>query len=433
MKKKITLNSNEINAFILEKINKLYSWSIVQISKLIAFISKTPVFLYSMCLIILYYIKAFFYISIDIIGPVLYSLVKYFIKKIRIVFYKFKKQCVFFYLHVIKVTAEDAEKIEKNQTLISQRQKAPSLWLLKLDFLAFFSILNRIFSVLLIIFIFFFFSVIFIYNLNCKSTSILIFYILALVFTALFVHIGFSYFKSALIFDNFRKLISNNISNIKKLYIIIYLFLALTTLVYLIVYLALFHDVQILYFTLKTLPYNYYFDHFLMFGCTADVNLHKLSICFCIIFFFFYMCGKFIYVCKFIVNCENILNLGIHCVCFWKTFIIVKKIYCKNNVHVVIYTYPELIAVVAYNAQNQITKQIIFNPSLREQYAGFTNLIDSISEITYNVMYRSFDLEKEGFEASKFVKFMEDVYLYIGIRTYIKLYLSLKEPRLFIN
>jgi hypothetical protein len=48
-------------------------------------------------------------------------------------------------------------------------------------------------------------------------------------------------------------------------------------------------------------------------------------------------------------------------------------------------------------------------------------------------MYRSFDLEKEGFEASKFVKFMEDVYLYIGIRTYIKLYLSLKEPRLFIN
>lgn len=130
------------------------------------------------------------------------------------------------------------------------------------------------------------------------------------------MHIGFSYLKSALIFDNFRKLISNNISNIKKLYIIIYLFLAITTLVYLIVYLALFHDVQILYFTLKTLPYNYYFDHFLMFGCTADVNLHKLSIYFCIIFFFFYMCGKFIYVCKFIVNCENILNLGIHCVCF---------------------------------------------------------------------------------------------------------------------
>ena len=261
------------------------------------------------------------------------------------------------------------------------------------------------------------------------------FYIFSCTCTILFIHIGFSYFKFALLLDNFRNLVSNNISNIKIFYIIIYIVLFLISLYYLIVNIVLGHELQTLYFILKALYFNYNFDQLLIFEYPAEIILKKFTIYFSIVFFTIVGLAKYVYICRLIVNCDNFFNIAVHCVCCCFTFIFVIKLYCKHNVHKALYAYTDIITLVSCNGphNNNVTRRIIFDPYFPKQFKGFVELINSVSDITYPIIYREFYLSDGTFVCSKnqFARLMEDVYLYIGMRTYKLIYLSFQKPDLF--
>jgi hypothetical protein len=128
---------------------------------------------------------------------------------------------------------------------------SPSLFIFKSEFLAVFSIFNRIFGIfLLIIFLFmpFFFNFFFF----IKTYTFLIYLLLFFIFFFFFYHLIFGKLKILLYLHNIFILINSNINKINNIYIIY--FIMNIMLIFFSIYLSInLYDISVLYYSIKFL------------------------------------------------------------------------------------------------------------------------------------------------------------------------------------
>lgn len=105
--------------------------------------------------------------------------------------------------------------------------KSQSLLLLKLDFLAFFSILYRVLSILLVLCLFFVVNINLLYNIKIFSNNYYLELFHFFFYFLIIFHIFYGRLKFLLIFDKILIFVSNNIINIKKLYSILFVLILL--------------------------------------------------------------------------------------------------------------------------------------------------------------------------------------------------------------